>query len=98
MRMCRVIGPVWAAVKHPAFAGHTLLMVQPLDASGRDTGTSFIAVDNAQAGEGDRVLVMSEGSGVRQVLGKGPQTPIRSVIVGVVDEVDVPGEPAATKS
>jgi ethanolamine utilization protein EutN len=95
VRMCRVIGPVWAAVKHPAFAGQTLLMVQPLDAAGRDAGTSFIAVDNAQAGEGDRVIVLSEGSGVRQVLGKGDKNPIRSVIVGIVDAVDLDGESAA---
>lgn len=98
MRLCRVIGPVWAAVKHPAFAAQTLLMVQPLDERGRAAGTSFIAVDHAQAGAGDRVLVLSEGSGVRQVLGKGDKTPIRSVIVGVVDAVDIDDaalEPAA---
>lgn len=89
MRVCRVVGPMWAAVKHPAFAAQTLLVVQPLDEQGRDTGASFVAVDHAQAGAGDRVLVLTEGGGARQVLGKGDKTPIRSVIVGVVDAVDV---------
>jgi len=80
---------MWAAVKHPAFAGQTLLVVQPLDENGRDSGASFVAVDHAQAGAGDRVLVLTEGGGARQVLGKGDRTPIRSVIVGVVDAMDI---------
>ena len=88
MRLCRVVAPMWAAAKHPAFAGRTLLIVQPIDADGSDAGPEFVAVDRAQAGTGDRVIVLVEGTGVRQVLGTGPQTPIRSIIVGVVDAVD----------
>lgn len=88
MRLCRVIGPVWATVKHPAFKRHTLLMVQPIDEAGADVGASFIAIDRAQAGEGDRVVVLTEGTGVRQLVKQGDQTPIRSAIVGVVDAVE----------
>ena len=88
MRLCRVLGNITASVKHPAYAGRTLLIVQPLDAAGADLGDSFIAVDNAQAGPGDRVLVLTEGNGVRQILKAGDQVPIRSLVVGVVDEVD----------
>ena len=90
MRYCRVIGDVVATVKHPAYVGHPLLIVQPIDERGVDVGTSFLAVDHAQAGPGDRVLVLTEGSGVRQILKQGDATPIRSVIVGVVDAVDAP--------
>ena len=89
MRLCRVLGPVWATVKHPAFAGHTLLMVQPLDSDGANAGASFIAIDRAQAGAGDRVIVLTEGGGVRQLVKQGDQTPIRSAIVGIVDSVDI---------
>lgn len=88
MRYCRVVGPMWAAVKHPAFEGRTLLVVQPLDAQGHDVGASFVAVDRAQAGAGDKVLVLTEGTGVRQILKAGDIVPIRSVIVGIVDAVD----------
>lgn len=87
MRLCRVLGNVTATVKHPAYRGQTLLVVQPIDETGRDTGASFLAVDHAQAGPGDRVLVMAEGNGVRQILQMGSQVPIRSLIVGVVDQV-----------
>jgi len=87
VRCCRVVGPMWASVKHPAFAGRPLFVVQPLDETGKDTGSSFVAVDHVQAGVGDKVLVLTEGNGVRQILQMGDVVPIRSLIVGIVDEV-----------
>jgi ethanolamine utilization protein EutN len=84
-----VIGNVVATVKHPVYEGRSLMVVQPLDAGGLDVGDSFLAVDNAQAGPGDRVLVLTEGTGVRQILDIGSEVPIRSLIVGIVDRVDV---------
>ena len=91
-----MVGPLWATVKHPAFAGKPLFVVQPLDQHGADAGASFVAVDHAQAGVGDKVLVLTEGTGVRQILKQGDIVPIRSVIVGVVDQVEVeaPAGPA----
>ena len=89
MRCCRVVGPMWAAVKHPAFAGRPLFVVQPLDENGKDAGTSFVAVDHVQAGIGDKVIVLTEGNGVRQILKQGDIVPIRSIIVGIVDQVSL---------
>ena len=83
-----MVAPMWATVKHPAFAGRALFVVQPLDERGGDAGGSFVAVDHAQAGIGDRVLVLTEGNGVRQILKAGDAVPIRSIIVGVVDHVE----------
>ncbi len=88
MKHCRVVGPMWAAVKHPAFAGRTLFVVQPLDERGGDAGASFVAIDQVQAGVGDHVLVLTEGNGVRQILKMGDGVPIRSMIVGIVDAVE----------
>jgi ethanolamine utilization protein EutN len=79
---------MWAAAKHPAFAGRPLFVVQPLDERGGDAGASFVAVDHVQAGIGDRVVVLTEGNGVRQILKAGDIVPIRSIIVGIVDAVD----------
>jgi ethanolamine utilization protein EutN len=89
MRYCRVVAPMWAAAKHPAFAGRPLFVVQPLDEHGGDAGSSFVAVDHVQAGIGDRVVVLTEGNGVRQILKAGDIVPIRSIIVGIVDAVDI---------
>jgi ethanolamine utilization protein EutN len=88
MKLCRVMGNVVATVKHPTYVGHKLMIVQPLDEQRKEIGDSFLAVDLVQAGAGDTVLVMQEGNGVRQLL-KVQKLPIRSVIVGIVDAVDV---------
>ncbi len=88
MRCCRVVGPMWAAVKHPAYAGKSLFVVQPLDEQGKDVGHSFVAIDSVQAGVGDKVIVLTEGNGVRQILQQGDIVPIRSIIVGIVDHVE----------
>lgn len=88
MILCKVLGPVIATEKHAAFAGLKLLVVQPVDERGAAAGKSFLAVDRAvQAGEGDTVLVLREGTGIRQLFGLPPagQLPIRSCIVGIVD-------------
>ena len=89
MKVCRVMGTVVATAKHPAYNGKTLLLVQPLDETGAAKGDSYIAVDVAQAGVGDVVLVSSEGNGTRQILKMGDVVPIRSLVVGVIDRVDV---------
>lgn len=89
MKCCRVVAPMWAAAKHPAFAGRSLFVVQPLDENGKDAGTSFVAIDHVQAGIGDKVIVLTEGNGVRQILQMGDVVPIRSMIVGIVDQVSL---------
>jgi microcompartment protein CcmK/EutM len=95
VKACRVVGPLWATVKHPAYAGHPLFVVQPIDERGHDIGTSFVAIDHVQAGAGDTVLVLTEGNGARQILKQGDIVPIRSVIVGIVDHIEVErGAPA----
>ena len=88
MKVCRVVGPLWGAAKHPAFDGRALFVVQPVDERGADAGTSFVAIDHVQAGAGDKVIVLTEGNGVRQILKQGDIVPIRSIIVGIVDHVD----------
>jgi len=87
MLLARVIGPVVATMKHPAFHAHKLLLVQPLDSEGAPQGPEIIAVDSVQAGKGDLVLLMREGNGARQITAQ-KNAPIRSVIAGIVDRVD----------
>jgi len=89
MKLCRVLGNVVATAKHPAFDGQSLMIVQPIDPNGEDRGSSFLAVDKVQSGPGDTVLVMSEGNGVRQIMAMGDIVPIRSLVVGIVDSVEI---------
>ena len=89
MRVCRVIGTVVATVKHPAFHGQKLLVCQPLNEKEEPEGAELLAVDRAQSGIGDQVLVISEGNGSRQLIGTiDGKLPIRSVIIGHVDQVN----------
>jgi microcompartment protein CcmK/EutM len=86
MYIGRVVGSVVSTVKISHLEGRRLLLVDHLDLEGRSVGDYDIAVDVAQSGPGDTVLVIDEGNGARQVLGIDPGA-IRAVIVGVVDEI-----------
>ena len=88
MYIGKVIGTAVSTIKISHLDGRTLLIVDRLDLEGNETGYYDIAVDVAQAGPGDTVLVIDEGNGARQILGLDPGA-IRAVIVGVVDEVHI---------
>ncbi len=96
MMLARVVGEVVATIKHAHLEGQKLLLVQPLTGDGQPQGKVLIAVDNAQAGPGDHVLVLDEGNGAAQSL-RRKRGAVRTVIVGVVDDVTlapVPGPDA----
>lgn len=88
MYIGRVVGTVVATIKDEAFNGRKLLMVDRETLSGDWDGHYDICVDTVQAGVGDRVLVLDEGNGARQILKRDP-APVRAVIVGIVDDVQV---------
>ena len=48
-----------------------------------------IAVDLVGAGVGETVLVEDEGNSARQLMGNLKNAPVRSVVVGIVDQVAV---------
>ncbi len=83
-----VTGTVVATIKHEAFYGRKLLLVDQLGLDGAPNGHYDICVDMVQAGAGDRVLVIDEGNGARQVL-RREIAPVRAVIVGIVDDVEL---------
>ena len=90
MILARVLGSVVSSVKHPGLQGRTVFAVQPIESDGSASGDSFLAVDHAQAGPGDTVVILREGNGIRRVLGDA-KSPVRCLIVGVVDAVTVTG-------
>ena len=66
------------------------MLIQPLNQDLKKKGNAMIAIDTVQAGEGDLVLLLSEGNSARQIL-QSNDAPIRAVIVGVVDSIDKNG-------
>ena len=81
-----VTGQVYSTIAHPFYRARALLLVEREDASGARTGAYILAVDTVGAGAGQRVLVLDEGTGGRQVMGSA-DGPVKSVIVGIVDEI-----------
>jgi microcompartment protein CcmK/EutM len=88
MTIGTVTGHIHATISHAFYQAKKLLLVERDDPAGRPSGGYLIAVDTVDAGIGDRVLVLDEGNGARQVVGSS-DAPIRSVIVGIVDAVEL---------
>ena len=86
MKLARVVGNVVSTINTVDFEDRTLLLCDLLDPDGTPSGGYQIAVDSVGAGAGETVLLLDEGNGARQVL-NAPGAPIRTVIVGIVDEV-----------
>ena len=91
MRLARVLGTVTSTLKHPAYAASKILVVQPLDLQLQPRGASSLAVDSVGAGPGQVVLLAEEGRAAAQILGFGGIQPLRSIIIGIVDQLDFAG-------
>lgn len=92
MFIARVLGNTWATRKHPSLTKVKLLLVRQYDVFGKKLlGRTMMAVDSGiGAGTGDVVLIMDEGSSARQIMGE-PEAPVRTIVVGIVDEVSSSG-------
>lgn len=88
MLLARVTGTLVATQKHPAYAGHTILQVQPVTPELTPTGEAFYAVAHMQAGVGDLVMVAREGGSARMMLDM-KDGPVHGTIAGIVDMVDL---------
>lgn len=93
MFLAKVVGSLVATQKVANMRGHKLMVVEPyrLDPQDRtrlvSAGRTFVSVDALGAGEGEMVLI-TQGSSARLT----PETkdlPIDTVIIGIVDRVDV---------
>ncbi|MDF1595046.1 MAG: EutN/CcmL family microcompartment protein [Acidimicrobiia bacterium] len=87
MKIARVVGTVVSTISAPIFDGQRLLLCDYVDPTGEPTGGYVIAVDVVDAGAGETVLILDEGTSARQIMGE-KVAPIRAIVVGVVDEVE----------
>ena len=89
MILGKVIGNVVSTIKAPGYESKKILIVQPIDASGNPIGKSFLAIDTVQAGVGDTIFTIEEGGSAR-ILIREPETfTVKSVIAGIVDEINL---------
>lgn len=92
MILCRIEGSVTSTQKNEHLAGNKILVCQPVGLDGKTPdGASFLALDVAQAGPGDLVLVNKEGSGARLIF-DDEKIPLQTVVVAVVDDLELADE------
>ena len=89
MKIGKVVGTVVSTINADVFDQRRLLVCDLLDADQQPTGDYLICVDAVDAGAGETVLILDEGNSARQIVDR-ETAPIRAVVVGIVDEVDLP--------
>ena len=87
MKIAKVIGNLVSTMKTHSHKDMKIMAVCPIDLEGNSAGDTFLALDIAQAGIGDTVLIMQEGNSNRQLTNR-PDGAIDAVIVGVIDYID----------
>ena len=92
MLIARVVGEIVTTAKAPSHVGQKALLVQPLNLDGSDQGETLVAMDAVDAGEGDRVLVVTEGWSAMTAVDR-PNSPIDMAIIGVIDSVNLDKRP-----
>ncbi|MBL8863256.1 MAG: hypothetical protein JNK02_14765 [Planctomycetes bacterium] len=90
MILAEVVGTVVSPVQIPVLERETLLLLRPIAPDGRAIGKTRIGLDRAQAGVGDRVLILDEGNSARQIL-SNKDAAVKTIVVAVVDYVETDG-------
>lgn len=90
MKICVVIGHVWATKKEPSLNGLKFMVVKDDSKQGEE----YVAADMVGAGIGEKVLVVS-GSTARRAVG-ADERPVDAAIVGIIDTLEVDRERAKT--
>jgi microcompartment protein CcmK/EutM len=88
MILCKVTGTIVATQKNENLKPYKILIVQPVDLDGNPIGQDMLALDMVDAGVGDTVIALREGSSARQILGK-TDVPVHTLVVAVVDGIEI---------
>ena len=81
----KVISPIVATAKVPSYKGKKIFLVRKLNLDKSFADDDTVAIDFVDAGVGDIVLVSQEGGAARKLVGDS-HAPIRSFIVGIVED------------
>jgi ethanolamine utilization protein EutN len=83
MQLARVVGEVVATRKNANLSGITLLVVQPIAASGEDAGRALVALDSIGAGVGEHVFFVRGREAAFPFYPAEP--PADATVIGIVD-------------
>jgi microcompartment protein CcmK/EutM len=87
MYLGRVVGCVWATVKHPEMVGQRMLVIQPLTPELQSTGKRLVCLDCTGAGAGEVIYYVRGKEASFPFLPAEP--PADAAVVGIVDSVHV---------
>lgn len=87
MQLARVIGDVVATVKDANYAGHKLLILQPVTTDRAPAGRTLVALDAVGAGVGEHVFFVRGKEASFPFYPAEP--PADACVVGIVDRWDV---------
>jgi ethanolamine utilization protein EutN len=96
MYLGRVVGCVWATVKHPAMVGQRMLVIQPLTPELQATGKRVVCLDCTGAGAGELVYCVRGKEASFPFL--PAEVPADTTVVGIVDSVHLKRAPKAAVS
>ena len=85
MLLARIEGNVVSTVKNPSLHGWRMLICQPITDDGKPSGSPVIAIDPHGASMHQRVIMSTDGSAARVAV-KDPKSPVRNMIIAIVDE------------
>ena len=83
MQLARVIGEVVATIKDDNLTGMTMLLLQPIAASGEAAGRTLVALDSVGAGVGEHVFFVRGREAAFPFYPVEP--PTDAAVIGIVD-------------
>ncbi len=94
MILGKIVGDVWSTKKNDKIHALRLLFVQPLGRDLTSCGEMLVAADEIGAGMGEMVIV-TQGAPAMQAFNKDALIPVDAVVVGIVDNLEIPEKPDA---
>jgi ethanolamine utilization protein EutN len=87
VQLARVIGQVVSSLKDVNLEGRTMLVLQPITASGEPSGRTLVALDSVGAGVGEHVFFVRGREAAFPFYPAEP--PTDAAVVGIVDHWDL---------
>ncbi|MBL9206413.1 MAG: EutN/CcmL family microcompartment protein [Opitutaceae bacterium] len=84
MQLARIDGVIVSTVCHASMRGHRSVICQPLGPDGKDEGTPVLAIDSLGAGLHQTVMITTDGSATRELVGD-ERSPLRNSVQAIVD-------------
>lgn len=85
MQLAKVIGTVVASCKDEQLMGVKLLVIQPVDSSGKADGSPIVAADSVGAGYGEMVFFAKSKEGAMPL--PNPNACTDAGITGIIDHI-----------